>query len=62
MRWGFEVGNLIKVGSPGMAYTGGVQNWQQGFGVLLVEGSTVIPIPVPIVNRRFHALGVERKW
>jgi hypothetical protein len=62
MRWGFEVGNLIKAGSPGMAYTGGVQNWQQGFGVLLVEGSTVIPIPVPIVNRRFHALGVERKW
>lgn len=61
-RWGFEVGNLIKAGSPGMAYTGGIQNWQQGFGVILVDGQTTIPIPVPIINRRFHALGVERKW
>ena len=61
-RFGFEVGNLIKQGSKGMAYTGGIANWQQGFGVLLVDGSTTIPIPVPIINRRFNALGVERKW
>jgi hypothetical protein len=61
-RFGFEVGNLIKQGSKGMGYTGGIANWQQGFGVLLVEGSTVLPIPVPIINRRFNALGVERKW
>jgi len=61
-RFGFEVGNLIKQGSPGMSYTGGIANWQQGFGVLLVDGSTVLPIPVPIINRTFNALGVERKW
>ena len=61
-RWGFEAGNLIKQGSKGMSYTKGTANWQAGFAVLTVEGSTVIPMPIPIINRSFNALGIERKW
>lgn len=60
IRWGFETGNLMDLKQAG--YTGGIASWQQGFGIILVDGATTIPIPVPIVNRRFNALGVERKW
>ena len=60
IRWGFETGNLMDLKQAG--YTGGIASWQQGFGIILEDGATTIPIPVPIVNRRFNALGVERKW
>lgn len=51
-RWGFEVGNLMDQRRAG--YLGaGYANWQQGFGMLLVDGSNVTPIPLPIYNGRF---------
>jgi hypothetical protein len=51
-RWGFEVGNLMD--QKRASYLGaGYANWQQGFGVLLVDGSQVTPIPVPINNGSF---------
>lgn len=59
-RWGFEVGNLMDFSSA--KYTKGVANWQQGWGALLVEGKTVTPIPIPIINRSFNFLGTEYRW
>ncbi len=62
IRWGFEVGHLINTKSPGMAYTKGSANWQQGFGLLHVDGKTVIPQPVPIVNKSFVVNGKVYSW
>jgi hypothetical protein len=57
-RWGLEVGNLMDQKRAG--YLGaGYANWQQGFGVLLVDGSNVTPIPVPISNGSFWFEGVK---
>jgi hypothetical protein len=46
--WGFEVGHLTAEGSKGMAYTGGTQNWQKGFGIMYVEKERVTPVTVPV--------------
>lgn len=59
--WGFEVGTLMDMKSSGAAYSR-IHNWQQGFGLLYVDGKTVIPQPVPIVNRSFVVEGVQYKW
>ena len=50
--FGFEAGCLADFDSPGMKYAK-FKNWQQGFGLLYVDGKTVHPVPVPIVNRSF---------
>jgi hypothetical protein len=36
-------------------------NWQQGIGVLVVDGKNVIPIPVPIRNGVLHFDGKRYK-
>lgn len=59
-RWGFEVGNLMDFSKA--AYTKGVANWQQGWGAFIIEGKTVQPIPIPIINRSFNFLGTEYRW
>lgn len=58
--WGFEVGNLMDFSTA--KYTKGVANWQQGWGALAVDGKTVTPIPIPILNRSFNFLGKVYKW
>lgn len=51
--WGFEVGHLMDMNQAGYLKAGS-GNWQQGFGVLAVDGSDITPIPVPIRNGRFY--------
>lgn len=45
--WGFEVGNLMDARRAGYLKAG-ISNWQQGVGVLVVDGNDVTPIPIPI--------------
>jgi hypothetical protein len=57
--WGFEVGHLMDMSQAGYLKAG-IANWQQGFGVLVVDGDTVTPIPVPITDGKFYFDG--RTW
>jgi hypothetical protein len=57
--WGFEVGNLMDVNKARYTKT---HNWQQGFGILYVDGRKVHPVPVPIVNRSFVVEGKRYSW
>lgn len=57
--WGFEVGNLMDMTKATYAKT---HNWQQGFGLLYVNGTTVTPAPVPIQKKSFVVEGTEYKW
>lgn len=59
--FGFEAGCLADFNSPGMAYMK-FKNWQQGFGLLLVEGKHVTPVPIPIIGRSFVVDGERYKW
>ena len=59
--WGMEVGNLMDAKSPGAAYSK-VHNWQSGFGLLYVDGKTVTPAPVPIIDRSFIIEGERYSW
>lgn len=59
--WGFEVGTLADFNSPGMAYAK-FKNWQQGFGLLLDDGKTTTPVPVPIQSRSFIVEGTRYAW
>jgi len=43
---GLEVGNLMRFKAA--HYTNGSANWQQGFGILYVDGKNVTPVAVPI--------------
>ncbi len=61
VTFGFEAGCLADFNSPGMKYAK-FKNWQQGFGLLLVEGKTVHPVPVPIINRGFQVDGYRYAW
>jgi hypothetical protein len=45
--WGMEVGNLMDARQASYL-KGGINNWQQGFGILWVDGKTVTPQLVPI--------------
>ena len=45
--YGFETGNLMNY-SDAKYIKAGMTNWQQGFGVLYVDGSKVTPVAVPI--------------
>lgn len=51
--FGFEVGHLMQMGKAEYL-KGGKANWTQGFGVLVVDGNDVTPIPVPIREGRFY--------
>jgi hypothetical protein len=51
--WGFEVGNLMDL-KKATYLKGGIANWQQGFGILAVDGKDVTPIPVPIKDGKFY--------
>jgi hypothetical protein len=53
---GFEVGNLMDM-KKAHYLKGGTANWQQGFGLLSIEGSHVKPELIPIRNRRFSVDG-----
>ena len=56
---GFEVGNLMNMKLA--AYLkGGTGNWQQGFGLLTVDGKFVKPEPIQIVAGKFSVDG--RVW
>lgn len=61
ITFGFEAGCLADFNSPGMGYAR-FKNWQQGFGLLYVEGKSVYPVPVPIVNRSFQVEGKRYAW
>lgn len=58
-RWGFEVGNLMDFKNAGYVK---VANWQQAFGILHVDKTTVTPQLVPISNRSFVVDGTQYKW
>jgi len=45
---GLEVGNLMDFKKA--HYTNGSANWQQGFGILYVDGKIVTPVAVPIAR------------
>jgi len=57
--YGFEVGNLMDMKKATYAKT---HNWQQGFGLLYIEGSTVTPCPIPIEKKSFVVEGVQYRW
>jgi len=45
--WGLEVGNLMD-SKNALYIKGGLFSWQQGFGILYVDGNTVTPSIIPI--------------
>lgn len=53
---GMEVGNLMDM-RMAQYLKQGAGNWQQGFGILTVEGSHVKPETVPIVKGKFSVDG-----
>jgi hypothetical protein len=57
--YGFEVGNLMDMTKASYAKT---HNWQQGFGLLYVDGNRVYPQPVPIVGKSFVIEGMCYSW
>ena len=57
--YGFEVGNLMDMKKATYAKT---HNWQQGFGILYVDGQTVTPCPIPIEKKSFVVEGVQYRW
>jgi hypothetical protein len=54
--WGFEVGNLMQM-QEALYLKGGYGNWQQGIGVLAIDGDDVTPIPVPFRNGKAYFNG-----
>ena len=59
--WGLEVGNLMDY-RHAKYIKAGLFTWQQGFGLLHVDGKNVYPQLVPIVNDSFTAYGKVWKW
>lgn len=59
--WGLEVGNLMDMKSSGAAYSR-IHNWQQAFAILYVNGKTVVPQLIPIINRSFIVEGHRFSW
>ena len=57
--YGFEVGNLMDMRQAKYAKT---HNWQQGFGILYVDGKNVYPQPVPIEKKSFMVEGTVYSW
>jgi hypothetical protein len=59
--WGLELGNLMDY-SNAKYIKAGLFTWQQGFGILHVDGNTVTPQLVPIINNSFTVEGKTFKW
>ena len=58
--WGMEVGNLMRY-KDAKYVKGGLFSWQQGFGMLYVDGNNVTPVLIPI--RKDGSFVVEgRVW
>lgn len=51
--FGLECGHLMDMGKAGYLKAG-YGNWQQAIGMLVVDGPTVIPFTVPIMNGKLH--------
>ena len=58
--WGMEVGNLMDA-KQASYLKGGINNWQQGFGLLWVDGKTVQPQLVPI-QKDGSFMAVGKMW
>ncbi|UJD21155.1 metallophosphoesterase [Mycobacterium phage SororFago] len=54
--WGMEVGNLMNM-KLATYLKGGTANWQQGFGLLTIDGNHVKPELINIDNGRFTVDG-----
>jgi hypothetical protein len=59
--WGLELGNLMDYKNAKYVKAG-LFTWQQGFGILHVNGNSVTPQLVPIVNQSFTVDGKTFKW
>jgi len=59
--WGMEVGNLMDY-KFARYIKAGLFTWNKGFGLLHVDGTTVMPQLVPIVNNSFTVDGKVWKW
>ena len=59
--WGLELGNLMDY-SFAKYIKAGLFTWNKGFGILNVEGQTVVPQLVPIVNNSFVVDGKRWSW
>ena len=59
--WGLEVGHLMNL-KHARYIKAGLFTWQQGFGILHVDGKNVMPQMVPIVNKSFTVDGKVYKW
>lgn len=57
--YGMEVGCLMNFKDAKYAKT---HNWQQGFGILYVEGQKVSPVLVPIDRKSFVVEGKRYSW
>jgi len=57
--YGMEVGNLMDMKAATYTKT---HNWQQGFGILYVDGQKVTPSLIPIDKRSFVVEGKRYKW
>lgn len=57
-RWGLEVGHAMH--TQRVSYLTLAGDWQQAFGILTVDGSTVTPELVPVNNGRIYYGG--RRW
>jgi hypothetical protein len=56
-----ELGNLMDYRNA-KYIKAGLFTWQQGFGILKVDGSNVYPSLVPIVNNSFTVEGKTWRW
>lgn len=54
--WGMEVGNLMDM-KLAQYLKGGTANWQQGFGLVTIDGKHVKPEIIPITGGRFSVDG-----
>jgi predicted phosphodiesterase len=59
--FGMEVGHMMNLSMAGYLKSGGA-NWQAGFGILYVDGKTVTPSVVPMVNNSFIVEGAKYSW
>ncbi|EHB47642.1 metallophosphoesterase [Mycolicibacterium rhodesiae JS60] len=58
--WGMEVGNLMSM-KMATYLQGGTANWQQGFGILTIDGNHVKPEIIPIEHGKFMVDGYTWK-
>jgi hypothetical protein len=58
--WGMEVGNLMDARKASYL-KGGINNWQQGIGILWIDGKSVTPQLVPI-RRDGSFVAAGRVW